>query len=62
LEFTSKTVQTIGHLTPVAWIMDGFKGILLRGWGLSEVLLPVGVLLGFALLCIGFSVWKFKFE
>ena len=62
LEVTSQTVQTIGHLTTVAWMMDGFKGILLRGWGLSEVLLPVGVLLGFAVLCVGFSIWKFKFE
>ena len=62
LELMPASMQTIGHFSPVAWIMDGFKGILIRGWGLNEVLLPAGVLLLFAAACLGFSVWKFRFE
>jgi len=62
LELTPPTVQMIGHFTPVAWIMDGFKGILIRGWGLSDVLKPVGFLLLFTAGCMGISIWKFKFE
>jgi len=62
LEVMPASMQTIGHLSPVAWIMDGFKGILIRGWGLEQVLLPAGVLLLFTLVCLGFSLWKFKFE
>jgi ABC-2 type transport system permease protein len=62
LEFTPETVQLIGHLTPVAWIMDGFKGILIRGAGFNETLLPVVVLLGFTIVCLGLAIWRFKFE
>jgi ABC-2 type transport system permease protein len=62
LEFMPQAMQTIGHFTPIAWVMDGFKGILLRGWGLNEVLKPAGVLFIFAAACLGFSLWKFKFE
>jgi ABC-2 type transport system permease protein len=43
LEFTSETVQSIGHFSPVAWIMDGYKNILLRGAGLEESMVPVAV-------------------
>jgi ABC-2 type transport system permease protein len=62
LEFMPASMQTIGHFSPVAWIMDGFKGILIRGWGLEQVLLPAGVLMLFAAACLGFSLWKFRFE
>lgn len=62
LEVMPASMQTVGHFSPVAWIMDGFKGILIRGWGLQEVLLPAGVLLLFTIVCLGFSLWKFKFE
>ena len=62
LEVMPPAMQTVGHFSPVAWIMDGFKGILIRGWGLSEVLLPAGVLLAFTIACLGISAWKFKFE
>ncbi len=62
LELMPASMQKIGHFSPVAWIMDGFKGILNRGWGVNEVLLPAGVLLLFAAACLGFSVWKFRFE
>jgi ABC-2 type transport system permease protein len=62
LELLPASMQTIGHFSPVAWIMDGFKGILIRGWGLEQVLLPAGVLMLFAAACLGLSLWKFRFE
>lgn len=62
LEFTPETVQFIGHLTPVAWIMDGFKDILIRSASFYEVIMPVVVLLGFTSVCLGLAIWRFKFE
>lgn len=62
LEITSVAVQRIGHLSPVAWIMDGYKGILIRGAGLNETLIPIAVLLGFAVLFAALAVWRFRFE
>ena len=62
LEFTGQAFSTIGHLMPTAWAMDGFQNIVLRGQGLGSVLLPAGILLGFAVLFFGLAVWRFRFE
>ncbi len=62
LELTGKTFQVIGHVTPVAWAMDGFKNIVARGLGLASIWLPAAALLGYAALFFSLAVWKFKFE
>jgi len=62
LEFTGKTFQAIGHLSPVAWAMDGFKNIIARGLGFDSVLLPAAALLGYAVLFFGLAVWRFRFD
>lgn len=62
LEFTGKTFQTIGRLTPVAWAMDGFENILVRGMGVRSVLLPGAILLAWAVGLLAIAVWRFRFE
>jgi ABC-2 type transport system permease protein len=62
LEVTGPTFQTVGHLSPVAWGMDGFKDILLRGGGLELVWLPALALLGYAVVFFGFAVWRFRLD
>lgn len=62
LEFTGKTFQAIGHFTPLAWAMDGFKNILSRGLGLESAWLPAAALLGYAILFFTLASWKFKTE
>jgi len=58
LEVTGGTFQIIGHLTPVAWAMDGFKNIIIRGFGLDSVLLSAGVLTAYAVLFFALAVWR----
>jgi ABC-2 type transport system permease protein len=60
LEFTGETFQAIGHISPIAWAMDGFKNISTRGLGFESVLLPAAVLSGYALLFFGLAVWRFQ--
>lgn len=62
LESTGAAFQLVGHISPVAWAMDGFKNIIARGLGLEGVLLPAAALLGYAALFGGLAVWKFKYE
>jgi ABC-2 type transport system permease protein len=50
MEFLGETVQKVSRFTPVAWIMSGFKDILLRGAGLSGVWMPTLILFGFSAL------------
>jgi ABC-2 type transport system permease protein len=62
LEFTSKAFQTVGHLMPTAWAIDGFENIVVRGLGFGSVLLPAAILLGFAVVFFAVAVWRFRFE
>lgn len=58
LEVTGETFAKIGHLSPVAWAMDGFKNISVRGLGFGSVLLPAAALLGYAVVFFGLAVWR----
>jgi ABC-2 type transport system permease protein len=58
LEFTGATFQAIGHVSPVAWAMDGFKNIIVRGFGLESVLLPAAALAGYAVLFFILAAWR----
>ncbi|MGD8625938.1 MAG: ABC transporter permease [Anaerolineae bacterium] len=62
LELTSETFQMVGHLTPVAWAVDGFENIVIRGMGLASVLAPAAILLGWTIALFAASVWRFRFE
>ncbi|MDO8944419.1 MAG: ABC transporter permease [Desulfobacterales bacterium] len=62
LEVTGETFRLIGHLTPVAWAMDGFQNILTRGLDLNSIWLPAGALLGYAVLFAGLAAWRFRSE
>lgn len=58
LEYTGATFQAIGHLSPIAWGMDGFKNICVRGLGFESVLLPSAALVGYALVFFGLAAWR----
>jgi ABC-2 type transport system permease protein len=60
LEVTGPTFQAIGHLSPVAWGMDGFENIVARGLGFNSVLLPSAALAGYALLFFVLAVQRFR--
>ena len=58
LEVTGETFAAIGHLSPVAWAMDGFKNISIRGLSFDSVLLPVAALVGYAVVFFVLAVWR----
>ncbi len=58
LELTGETFAAIGHISPVAWAMDGFKNIIIRGFGLESVLVPAAALAGYAALFFILAVWR----
>ncbi|MCL4879372.1 MAG: ABC transporter permease [Anaerolineae bacterium] len=62
LEIVPESMQTVGHLSPIAWAMDGFGDIIYDGGGVMDVLPEVGVLLLMAGVLLVFSVWRFRYE
>jgi ABC-2 type transport system permease protein len=60
LEYTGAAFQAIGHVSPVAWAMDGFKNITARGLGFNSVLLPSAAVFGYALVFFALALWRFQ--
>ncbi len=55
-------LQTAGLITPHAWALDAYQDLLVRGYGLVEILPKAGVLAGFAVIFFTIGVWRFRFE
>ncbi len=51
-------LQPLSKLTINRWALDGFTDLSLRGGGLSDVLLEVGVLLGISIVLFALAVWR----
>ena len=58
LEVTGATFQAIGHVSPVAWAMDGFKNVITRGFGLESVLLPAAALIVYGGIFFTLAAWR----
>jgi ABC-2 type transport system permease protein len=62
LDIVPEFMRVIGHLSPIAWAMDGFHTLLYDQGTLGDVLLPVGVLLALAAVFFAIAVARFKYE
>lgn len=59
MEVTPEGFQQFARLTPVAWVMEGYQDIILRGLGLAEVILSVVVLLAYTVALLLLAAWLF---
>jgi len=55
-------LKTLGLITPHAWALDAYQDLLVRGYGLVDVLPKIGMLAAFALVFFAVGVWRFRFE
>ncbi len=62
LEIVPELMQTIGHLSPVAWAMDGFHDLIFFNGGFGDILPELGVLLGAAAVLFVIGIRSFKYE
>lgn len=60
LEVFSDTMQTVAHVTPHAWALDGFADLIRRDEGLVSILPEVGVLLAYAALLLSVATWRLR--
>jgi ABC-2 type transport system permease protein len=52
--------QVVGHISPIAWAMDGYSALIFHAGGLGQILVPIGVLVGLALVSFGFATRSFR--
>lgn len=62
LEIVPDAMVTIGHISPIAWVMDAFKEIIWFNGDLISILPELGVLGGMTIVLTMIGVWKFSYE
>jgi ABC-2 type transport system permease protein len=62
MEISPKFLQTVGHISPVAWAMDGFTALTYNGAHLGEILVPLAVLLGIMVVAFLIAIPRFRYQ
>ncbi len=62
MDISPKFMQVIGHVSPIAWAMDGFTALTYREAHLVDILLPVGVLVGMTVVFFLIAIPRFRYQ
>jgi ABC-2 type transport system permease protein len=62
MDISPKFMQVIGHISPIAWAMDGFTALTYHEAHLVNVLVPLGVLLGMTILFFLIAIPRFRYQ
>ncbi|NWF69560.1 MAG: ABC transporter permease [Chloroflexi bacterium] len=62
LDIVPEWMRTLGHISPIAWVMDGFRALLYFNGDLSTVVTPLLVLLGAGAVFFALAVRRFRYE
>jgi ABC-2 type transport system permease protein len=62
LEITSDSFNKVAHFLPTAWVMDSLHGIILKDWGVPDVLYPLGIVWIWIVVLFAAAVWRFRPE
>lgn len=60
LELFSPTMQTIAHITPHAWALDGFAELVRREGTTLDILPELGVLAAYAAVLLALASWRLR--
>lgn len=60
LEIVPPLVRAAGHVTPHAWVMDGWITVLSRNGGLTDILTQLLVLAAFATALVTTATWRLR--
>ncbi len=60
LEIVGPTMRTVGHITPHAWAMDAFIGLIARGHTLADILPQAAAIAGIAALLLLVSTHRLR--
>lgn len=62
IEIMPKYLQTIGKFTPQYWAINGFNKIILKGFGLKEIMPNFSILIIYAIVSLITASLLFRYE
>jgi len=62
MDISPKFLQIIGHVSPVAWAMDGFTALTYNGAILVDIWVPLAVLTGMTIVLFLIAIPRFKYQ
>ncbi len=62
LDVVPEFMQMIGHVSPIAWAMDGYTTLMFRNGTLDDVVLSIVVLLGMSLVFFVVGIRRFSYQ
>ena len=62
MDVSPRFMQIIGHVSPIAWAMDGFTALTYRQAHLGDIWVPLVVLLGMTVVAFLIAVPRFRYE
>jgi len=62
LEVVPELMRTVGHISPVAWAMDGYTSLIFENGDLGTVYPSILILLGAAVVFFVFGVRRFRYD
>lgn len=60
--FNNQALNTISKFVPQSWALNGLMDLMVRGYGLQDVLPELGALLVFSLVFFAIGLWRFDFN
>ena len=60
LEITGATFRRVAHFLPSSWLMDSLHGIVLKDWGVGQVLYPMAIVWIWIVVLFGLAVWRYR--
>jgi ABC-type multidrug transport system permease subunit len=62
MDISPKFMQIIGHVSPVAWAMQGFTALTYNGAHLADIWISLAVLLGMTVLAFIIAIPRFRYH
>ena len=60
LELFPPTMQTVAHVTPHAWALDGFAELVRRDGSVVDILPELGILAAYAIVLLSLASWRLR--
>jgi ABC-type multidrug transport system permease subunit len=62
MDISPKFLQIIGHVSPVAWAMEGFTALTYNGATLVDIWVPLAVLTGMTIVLFLIAIPRFRYQ